>query len=123
MKNMSQINTTMSPNPAVNGFTGGQGASTMDTGGGISTKDILAAVLAKLKQDNAEVSQAAQKVQGGGGQAGGAGGAGGTGDTQGNADMLTLQQAVTQMNTDNSLGTNMIQGVGDTQKDTAKATH
>jgi hypothetical protein len=120
MQIMNTINPTLSPNLGGNGLTGGQGATGTNASGGISTANILAAVLAKLQKDNANVSQAEQAVQGGGGAQQGGNGVGGT---QGNTDMLKLQQAVTEMNTDNSLGTNLIQGVGDTQKDTAKATH
>ncbi|EIF32307.1 hypothetical protein BCh11DRAFT_00026 [Burkholderia sp. Ch1-1] len=115
---MNPINTAMSPNPGGNAFTGNGGVPAMNKAGGISTSDVLAVVLAKLKQDNDKVSQQMQQVQGGGAQQGN-----GADNSQGNTDMLKLQQAVTEMNTDTSLGTNMIQGVGDTQKDTAKATH
>lgn len=114
----NQVGTALSPNQVNNTFTGGAGLH----GGGVSTSEILATVLAKLAKDNQNVRQQMQQVQNGNGN-GGAQQGNGADNSQGNTEMLKLQQAVTEMNTDTSLGTNMVQGVGDTHKDIAKATH
>lgn len=119
---MSQINTTMSPNPA-GGFGGGAGGSMLDATGGLSSANVVEALAKILEKQNQNLANKLQQAQGAGdGQ--GTGGAGGTGaNTQANTTMLEAQQAAGVVNTTQSIATSVIQGLTDAQKETARATH
>ncbi|WP_144110564.1 hypothetical protein [Paraburkholderia sp. BCC1886] len=106
---MTQVNNTMSPNPAATGVTGG-GGSTVGANGGISAQkvaEVLAKILEKQNKDfDSKLGQAE-----------------GANDKQQNTAMMKVQQAMGSVNATQSVATACIQGLTDAQKETARASH
>lgn len=107
---MTQMNTTMSPNPIGNGFTGGGGGSIVGAGGGVSSQKVAEALAKILEKQNREFDNKAKQAEG-------------TDNKQQNVQMVNLQQAAGAVNTTQSVATSIIQGLTDAQKETARASH
>jgi hypothetical protein len=103
---MNTINTTMSPNPAGNGFTGGA------VGGGntLSSHSIVEKLAKIMEKENQDFNNMLNQAEG-------------TDDKQQNTAMLKLQQKMGEVNTTQSTATSCIQGLTDAQKETARASH
>ncbi len=105
---MSQVNTTMSPNPGGSGITGGGSGSVVGNTGGMSAQkvvEVLAKILEKQNKDFDNKLHQAEVAD----------------DKQQNVAMVKVQQAMGAVNTTQSAATACVQGLTDAQKETARA--